>query len=99
MDRRTWRRSTSAQNTNSPTRRALALRLQLSDTASKNGAPRELDMSEIVSTAGSGLTFENYYGAGVTEAFRGAILTAEHELSGLSSASQVPRHFAWMPSS
>ena len=37
-------------------------------------------MSEIVSTAGSGLTFENYYGAGVTEAFRGAILTAEHEL-------------------
>jgi len=36
--------------------------------------------TESVSLAGSGLVFQNYYGAGVTDAFRTAILTAEHDL-------------------
>ena len=42
----------------------------------------ELRMSlptETVSLAGSGLVFENYYGAGVTDAYRTAILTAEND--------------------
>jgi hypothetical protein len=36
--------------------------------------------TESVSLAGSGLVFQNYYGAGVTDAFRTAIITAEHDL-------------------
>ena len=36
--------------------------------------------TESVTLAGSGLVFQNYYGAGVTNAFRGAILNAEHDL-------------------
>ena len=36
--------------------------------------------TETVALSGSGLVFQNYYGAGVTDAFRGAILAAEHDL-------------------
>ncbi|HEX3367094.1 NF038122 family metalloprotease [Phenylobacterium sp.] len=35
--------------------------------------------TETVSQAGSGLIFQNWYGDGVTDAFRSAILTAEHD--------------------
>jgi hypothetical protein len=35
--------------------------------------------TETVSQTGSGLVFQNYYGASVTDAFRSAILTAEHD--------------------
>jgi len=35
--------------------------------------------TETVSLAGSGLTFENWYGAGVTDSFRAAIVAAEHD--------------------
>jgi Ca2+-binding RTX toxin-like protein len=35
--------------------------------------------TETVTQAGSGLVFQNYYGEGVTDAYRAAILTAEHE--------------------
>jgi hypothetical protein len=36
--------------------------------------------SESVTLAGSALVFNNTYGAGVTPAFRGAIITAENFL-------------------
>ncbi len=36
--------------------------------------------TESVSLSGSGLVFQNYYGPGVTDAFRTAIITAEHDL-------------------
>jgi Ca2+-binding RTX toxin-like protein len=35
--------------------------------------------TETVSLAGSGLVFQNWYGAGVTDAYRSAILTAEND--------------------
>ncbi|WP_372785778.1 NF038122 family metalloprotease [Phenylobacterium sp.] len=38
--------------------------------------------SETVTLAGSGLVFNNTYGAGVTDAYRGAVLEAEHFLQG-----------------
>jgi Ca2+-binding RTX toxin-like protein len=38
---------------------------------------------ESVTQAGSGLVFVNYYGDGVTDAYRGAVITAEHRLQSL----------------
>jgi hypothetical protein len=35
--------------------------------------------TETVTSPGSGLVFQNYYGAGVTDAYHNAILTAEHD--------------------
>ncbi len=39
--------------------------------------------TEAVTSPGSGLVFVNYYGDSVTDAFRGAILNAEHQLQSL----------------
>ncbi|WP_293898097.1 NF038122 family metalloprotease [Phenylobacterium sp.] len=39
--------------------------------------------TESVTLAGSGLVFVNYYGSGVSDAYRGAVLDAEHILQGL----------------
>jgi Ca2+-binding RTX toxin-like protein len=39
--------------------------------------------TESVTQAGSGLVFVNYYDAGVTEAYRDAVVTAEHQLQSL----------------
>src|SRR4051812_20087654 len=39
--------------------------------------------TESVTQAGSGLTFINYYADGVSDAYRGAIIAAEHQLQSL----------------
>jgi Ca2+-binding RTX toxin-like protein len=38
---------------------------------------------ESIALAGSGLVFVNYYGDGVTDPYRNAVITAEHQLQGL----------------
>ena len=43
--------------------------------------------SETITLAGSGIVFNNTYGAAVTEAYRGAIITAEHTFQGLFTGS------------
>ncbi len=54
--------------------------------------------TESVTLAGSGLVFQNYYGAGVTEAFRAAILNAEHDLqSHFTNAVNVVMSFDLSP--
>ena len=55
---------------------------------------------ETVSLAGSGLVFSNSYGAGVTDAYRSAIITAENALqSHFSNAVTVSMSFDLQPGS
>ena len=50
--------------------------------------------AENVTQPGSALVFHNSYGAGVTEAYRAAIVTAEHELqSHFINSVTVEMHF------
>ena len=50
--------------------------------------------AESVTQPGSGLVFDNTYGAGVTDAYRAAIVTAEHELqSHFTNSVTVRMHF------
>jgi len=50
--------------------------------------------TESVTLAGSGLVFINYYGAGVTDAYRGAVITAENFLqSHFTNATTVGMDF------
>jgi len=54
--------------------------------------------TEAVTFAGSGLVFVNYYGAGVTDAYRSAILTAENTLqSHFTNQVTVGVHFDLQP--
>jgi hypothetical protein len=54
--------------------------------------------AETVALPGSGLVFENTYGAGVTDVYRAAILTAEHTFqSQFSNAVTVSMNFDLQP--
>ncbi len=54
--------------------------------------------TESVTLAGSGLVFINYYGAGVTDAYRGAAITAENYLqSHFTNATTVGMDFEFTP--
>ncbi|HET6971777.1 MAG TPA: NF038122 family metalloprotease [Phenylobacterium sp.] len=54
--------------------------------------------AEAVSQVGSGLVFINYYGDSVSDAFRNAILSAEHQLQSLFvDATTVGVHFDLAP--
>ena len=54
--------------------------------------------TESVTLAGSGLVFINYYGAGVTDAYRGAVITAENYLqSHFTNATTVGMDFEFTP--
>ena len=54
--------------------------------------------TESVTLAGSGLTFINYYGSGVTDAYRSAVITAENYLqSHFTNATTVGMDFEFTP--